>query len=266
DRLDYDVRHYDLDVGFAPEREWIDGVATVSIRTRSALSTLTLRLAEPLVIRSITSKQFGRLLHLRVLGQNNVLVGFPGTVPPGPDVDLAITYGGRLPPQGIDREALQIEPQQDLKQEDLILPGEPQYVYSNRSYWYPQGQVTDYATASMSLTVSGTYDIVASGAQQGPPEILPAPPGQRPRKKFVFTTSRPARYLSVLISRFQTLPPVSLKLLDERDPLPLFACANPREVAQMRAMTDKAADVLRFYASLMADVPYNTFTLALTES
>jgi hypothetical protein len=265
DHLDYDVRQYDLDVAFAPEREWIDGVATVSIRTRSYLSTLTLRLAEPLVIRNITTKQFGRLLYLRVVGQNNVLVGFPGTVPAGTDVDLVVTYGGRLPPQGIDREALQLQ-QQELKPDEIIMPAEPQFLYSNRSYWYPQGPVTGYATATMTVTAPGVYDVVASGAQRGQAETLPAPPGQRPRKKFVFTASKPARYLSVLISRFQMSPPVPLKLLDDREPVPVFVYANPREVTHVRSMTDKASDVLRFYASVMADVPYDAFTLALTES
>jgi hypothetical protein len=266
DHLDYDVRKYELEMGFAPERDWLDGLATVSIRTRTPISTLTLRLAEPLVIRSLTSKPFGRLLHLRIVGQNEVLVGFPGTVPAGTDVDLVMGYGGRLPPQGIDREALQIEPQQESKQEDLVQAAEPQYVYSNRSYWYPQGPVTDYATATMTLTVPGAFDVVASGAQQGPAEVLPAPPGQRPRKKFVFATSKPARYLSVLISRFQTSTPLALKVLPDRDPVPLVVAANPREVTRVRSMTEKASDVLRFYASLLNDMPYDAFTLALTES
>jgi Peptidase family M1 domain len=265
DRLDYDVRNYDLDVAFAPEREWVDGVATLSIRTRSYLSTLTLRLAEPLVVRSIVSKQYGRLLQIRVIGQSNVLVGFPGTVPPDADVDLVITYGGRLPPQGIDREALQVQ-QQDLKPEEIIVPTEPQYLYSNRSYWYPQGPVTGYASATMTLTAPGAYDLVASGVQQGAADTLPAPPGERPRKKFVFVASKPVRYLSVLISRFQAARPVPLKLLDDKDPVPFTVLANPREVTHVRSMTEKAADVLRFYASLMADMPYDAFTLALTEN
>jgi hypothetical protein len=266
DRLDYVVRTYDLDVGFAPEREWVDGLATVSIRTRAPLSTITLRLADQLVVRNITSAQFGRLLHLRIVGQNQVLVGFPGLVPAGTDVDLAITYGGRLPPQGIDREAVQVDAQQETKQEEAAPPPEPQYLYSNRSYWYPQGPVTEYATATMRLTVPGPYDVVASGAQQGPAETVEAPPGQRPRKKFVFTTSRPARYLTALISRFQASPPVPLKLLDGKHPVPFIVVANPREVSRVRSMTDKASDVLRFYASLTNDMPYDTFTLALTES
>jgi len=266
DRLEYDVRAYNLEVAFAPERAWVDGLATVSIRTRMALSTLTLRLADPLVIRNIATKQFGRLIYMRVVGQNNVLVGFPGMVPAGTDVDLVVTYGGRLPPQGVDREALQLPQAPELKPEEVVLPIEPQYLYSNRSYWYPQGPVTGYATATMTLTVPATYDVVASGAQRGIAETLPAPPGQRPRKKVVFVASKPARYLSVLISRFQAAPPMQLKLLDDKDPVPFFVVANPREFTRVRSIADKAADVLRFYASLMADVPYDAFTLAVTES
>jgi hypothetical protein len=267
DRIDYDVRKYDLEVGFAPERLWVDGVATLSIHSRSYLSTLMLRLAEPLVIRSVVSAQFGRLLHLRVVGQNNVLIGFPGTVPPDTDFDVTVTYGGRLPAQGLDREAIAVQqPQERSQQEDIIVPMEPYYVYSNRSYWYPQAPVTDYATASMTLTVPGAYDMVASGTERGTVETLPAPPGQRGRKKFVFVASKPARYLSVLISRFQSAPPVPLKLIDDQDPVPLTVMANPREFARVRSMTEKASDVLRFYSGLMADMPYESFTLALTES
>jgi predicted metalloprotease with PDZ domain len=107
--------------------------------------------------------------------------------------------------------------------------------------------------------------VVATGTEQGTPETLPAPAGQRPRKKFVFVAAEPARYLSVLISRFQPAPPVTLKLIDGR-PLPLTVTANPHEVPRVRGVTDKAADILRFYASVMADVPYDSFTLALTES
>jgi hypothetical protein len=264
-RLEYDITRYVLDVGFAPERDWVDGVATISLRTRTPLATLTLRLAEPLVIRQLTSAQFGRLLHMRVVGQNNVLVGFPGTVPAGTDLDLTVTYGGRLPPQGVESESLQVPQQPDLKIEDLPVT-EPQYLYSNRSYWYPQGPVTEYAPATMTLTAPATLDVVASGTEEGPAETLPAPPGQRPRRKYVFVASEPERYLSVLMSRFQASPPVSLKLLDDKDPVSLTVLANPEEVSHVRTMTDKAADILRFYSSLMGDVPYDSFTLAITQN
>jgi hypothetical protein len=266
EKLEYDVKRYEIEVSFAPDRLWVDGTAKLTIHTRSAyLSTLTLRLADPLVVRSITSPQFGRLLHLRVVGQNNVLVGFPATIVGDTDVDLIVTYGGRLPPQSIDREAVTL--QQDQIREDVVpIPSEPQYMYSNRSYWYPQAPVTEYATAKITATVPGELDAVASGTQQGPPTILPAAPGQRGRKKFVFETSQPTRYLAVLISRFVSTPPSTIRLQDDDDPLVPTVATNPREANRARAMSEKAADILKFYTSVLGDAPYSSFTLAVTES
>ena len=115
-------------------------------------------------MRSVTSPQFGRLLHLRVVGQNNVLVGFPATVVAQTDLELVITYGGRLPPQSVDREAVTVP--QERVDDAIQVPIEPQFTYSNRSYWYPQTPVTDYATAKLTINVPGDLDVVASGAQR----------------------------------------------------------------------------------------------------
>jgi hypothetical protein len=46
----------------------------------------------------------------------------------------------------------------------------------------------------------------------------------------------------------------------------LASLANPRQMNKARSLGDKAADILKFYGSLMADAPYESFTLALTES
>ena len=265
ERVEYDVTKYEIDASFAPERSWVDGTTRLWLRTRSAyFSTITLRLAEPLVVRSVTSPQFGRLLHLRVVGQNNILIGFPTTVVSQTDLELVITYGGRLPPQAVDREAVTV---QDRVAEDVIqVPAEPQFTYSNRSYWYPQSPVTDYATAKLTVSVPADLDVVASGALREPAATLPAVPGQRPRRRFVFATTMPTRYLAVLISRFQSGPPTPLKLTDDDDPLTLVVTANPRQFSKVRAHAAKAADILKFYASLLDDAPYDAFTLALTES
>jgi hypothetical protein len=40
---------------------------------------------------------------------------------------------------------------------------EPNFLLSNRSYWYPQNTVSDYATASLRITVPQGYTCVASG-------------------------------------------------------------------------------------------------------
>jgi hypothetical protein len=264
DKADYDITHYEVDASFAPDRLWIDGTTKITLRTRSPFfSTLTLRLANSLVVRSVTSPQFGRLLHLRVVGQNNVLVGFPSTVVMDSAIDLIITYGGRLQPQGVDREAVTVD--QDRVQEDVVIALEPQFLYSSRSYWYPQSPVTDYATARLAISVPSDFDVVASGKPQGVTP-LPTAPGVRPRKRFEFASEEPARYLAILVSRFQSALPVTLKLRDDSDPVILNVVANPRQTSRARALGTKAGDILKFYGSLMADAPYGTFTLALTES
>src|SRR5262249_60546705 len=106
EKLDDDDKRYQIGVSFAPDRLRVDGPGKITIHTRAAfLATLTLRLADPLVVRSISSPQFGRLLHLRVVGQNNVLVGFPATIVGNTDLELDVTYGGRPPPPSIGRAA-----------------------------------------------------------------------------------------------------------------------------------------------------------------
>jgi len=266
DRLDFDVTRYDVDASFSPERLWLDGTARLSIHTRSTLAaTMTIRLADPLVVRSITSPQFGRLLNLRVVGQNNVLVGLPGIVPDGTDFDLIVTYGGRLPAQSLEREAIAVEQDQPVREENQI-PVEPQWTYSNRSYWYPQAPVTEYASAKISLTVPAEYDVIASGRPAGPPAIARGAPGQRPLKRFVFESGQPLRYLAFVVSRFAAAPAATLKVNDNTDPLTLLVEANPRQSSRMRDFGDKASEILKFYGSLLGDAPYDSFTVAVVES
>jgi hypothetical protein len=184
DLLDYDVLSYELETDFSPERLWLDGRASLSLRMLAPVSSsITLRIAETLVVRSVSASGFGRLMHLRVVGQNAVIVNFPVAVGRGTPLTLHIVYGGRVDPQELDREALAL----DQEQEPIVLQPEPRYIYSNRSYWYPQSTVPDYATARMQLTVPPGYDIVASGTPAGEATIPPSTrSGGRPRRMFVF--------------------------------------------------------------------------------
>ena len=155
------------------------------------MSSLTLRIADALAVRGVYSPELGRLIHLRVVGQNAVIVNFPIPIP-GQRLSLQVVYGGRLEPQELDREAIAF----DQDQEPVILQPEPRYIYSNRSYWYPQSTVGDYATARMRITVPQDYDAIASGTPAGPAAPAPGPvrPGERARKMFVFNSDRPLRY------------------------------------------------------------------------
>ena len=288
DLVDYDVLTYDIETEIDPKRLWIDGNARIKLRIRApATNTLTLKLAEPLIVRGVYSPGLGRLLHLRSVGQNSIIVNLPSTIVAGTDLWLNVRYGGRLEPQELDREAIHIQ----QETQEVSIPLEPRFMYSNRSYWYPQSVVSDYATLTLRVTVPAEYDVVASGDPASAPVPPPgvSEPGQRPRKMYVFTSQEPLRYLACAISRFNPVATAELTVPQGPpgapastgaggDPvsgpadaaptaqLKLYVQANPRQMHKGRELIETAKTLFSFYASLIGDAPYPSFTLAVSES
>jgi hypothetical protein len=284
---DFDVLDHQIDITVSPERQFIEGRARMRVRVRAyALATLTIRLADPLAVTAVASAEHGRLLHLRVKNQNSIVINLPTSMPRGSEMTLAIAYSGRLAPQGIDREALQGSPQRD---DIVFVPAEPHYLLSNRAYWHPQGQVTDYATATMRITVPDGYGCVASGelTAGSPVTMKDATIPQGAKKIFVFTAADPLRYLSFVVSRFIPVTNVTVPLVEGaggvreaptlngdgtraagfrvRDRIALSVEANPRQQGRGREMSVWASDILRFYSDIIGEAPYQTMSLALVE-
>jgi hypothetical protein len=290
--VDYDILDYDIDVAIAPDRHWIDGRVRLRLKVRSfALGAITMRLAESLVVQSIVSYEHGRLFGIRVKNQNTIVVNLPTTLQRDAEVTLTVTYAGRLEPQTPDRETIALG--QGRAQDDMpLIVAEPSFLYSNRSYWYPQAPVSDYATATIRISVPATLDCVASGElQPGFPGILANKDPSQNRKIYLFRASQPLRYLAFIVSRFaraetatvafppsRTDTPDRPRAIDGGGPetvalvgpsyssLNLSVEANPRQVQRGRDLGSRAADVALFYHSLIGDVPYSSFTLALVES
>jgi hypothetical protein len=86
---------------------------------------------------------------------------------------------------------------------EVIITAEPRILYTNRSYWYPQSTVTDFATASMRLTVPDGQMCIATGAPANgnPVRIDSGKVNEAARNLYVFTTTQPARYLAVVVTR-----------------------------------------------------------------
>ena len=81
------------------------------------------------------------------------------------------------------------------------LAAEPNFLYSNRAYWYLQAPTTDYATATLRLTVPATHGVVASGElAEGSPVTVGL--GPEATNVFFFTAKQPVRYLAAVVSRF----------------------------------------------------------------
>jgi hypothetical protein len=274
----YDVERYSLDVAFDPARAFLTGRGTLRVKIRAAaVGTLTFRLAQQLTVEEVSSPQFGYLLALRVTGQNNLLVSLPRMVERGTELEFEVKYNGRLDPQSIDREALMPEGQNRQDQPEITLAPEPRYLYSNRVFWYPQSQVSDYATATLRLTVPAEYQIVASGSLLNTSTAGGSPDGRggtRSTRTVEYVANRPARYLSCIISRFQPVGRTTVDL--PVAPAESGATSGPGDVSKVnvnvistqrvagrnRALPSQLAEILTFYSKTIGDAPYPDFTVA----
>ena len=289
DLTDYDILHHEINAVVHPERAFIEGRSRMRIRVRSfALATLTVRLAEPLAVAGVASTEHGRLLHLRVRNQNSIVINLPAPLPRDSELTLVIAYSGRLPSQGVDREALLAERGPQQRDDAPFIAAEPNYLLSNRAYWYPQAPVTDFATATIRITVPEGYACVASGElTEGSPRPVQQP-SLNGGRQYIFSAVDPLRYLSFVVSRFteaaRTVVPVLegggadpvVATLDAggrragsfrvRDRVGLVVQANPRQIGRGREMAGWADDILRFYSNLLDGAPYPTMTIALVEN
>ncbi|HEU4690219.1 MAG TPA: M1 family aminopeptidase [Vicinamibacterales bacterium] len=271
---DYDVLDYNVEASIDPERRTIRGRSRLLIRIRStSVSSVRLRLAETLAVSSVTSVEYGRLLHLRIRSQNTVVVNLPRVVLQDSDLTLVVTYAGAVPNQELDTDTIAVEP--DAQEQS---PGpdvrEPALLLSNRSNWYPQNPVPDYATASLRIFVPPGYTSVASGYPLPPTDvvslrdILVGHEGP----SFAFRADQPLRYLAVVVTRLARVGEGRVVIENPSDPgsgvdavaVTVFAHNSLRGQSRQVAVDTQA--ILQFYASLMGDAPYTSTAVALIES
>jgi hypothetical protein len=276
EQKEYDVLDYNVVATISPERQFIDSLVRMRLRVQaSQLSSVTLRLADTLVVTGVVSVDYGRLLPLRLRNQNTIIISLPVTLARDTELTLLVAYSGRLESQDIDVEGLQVAdsgPPPPPQDETPFMAPEPNFLLSNRSFWYPQNTVSDYATASLRITVPIGYTCVASG-DLGPDndvtlrDLLTSPVEG---KAFVFRAADPLRYLALVVSRFVRVGEATVTLpgtggTRSRDTVRVAVDANPRQRAPGRALLGETQDIIGFYAGLIGDAPYSAATVALIE-
>ena len=325
DLIDYDITDYDIDTQYFPDREWMEGHTRIKLRVKShALGVLTLRFADTLNVSSVTSDEFGRLLFLRIRNQNSVLVNLPTPVARDFPLTLTINYSGRLSRTSFQDESISLTPpappappalpalpalqgQRNTQPDDVpFVPSEPKWLMSNRSYWYPQAQVTDFASARIRITVPAEYAVVASGVlESGSPTaagaaVIEGSGRSVPRVSYSFSSPQPLRYLAMLVSKMNRVDAATVALdipvpahtralvavpgdtlagqiarlqaqafaippVGTRNTVQLAVEANRRQETRARETVALGADIMRLYASLVGDVPYDALTIAMVE-
>ena len=244
------------------------------MRVRStSMASVTLRLAEALQVRSVVSVEYGPLLHLRVRGQDTLLVTLPRVVPQDSDLTLIVTYDGRLTSQDLDVDTIAVAGEAAAQDVQTLFPIEPHYLLSNRAYWYPQNPVWDFATATIRVTVPDGYRAVASGELQPPSQVIALRDGltQSNGASFVVPLESAAalpgagRLADVAVSEKAMAIEASRPGADI-DKVTVAVEAQPRLHGRGRQIATQAEDIMRFYSNLVGEAPFTSMTIALVES
>ncbi len=304
DLVEYDVLDYTVEAAFSPEREWMEGRTRITLKIQAfALGAITLKLSESLTVNSVISERFGRLLFLRVTNQNAIVINLPEPLPRGTELALHVSYQGRLADQSINDDTVSVsddlhpdERRADQPEEGFVIPPEDNWLFSNRAQWYPQGQVSDYATATMRITVPAGYTVVASGVQAAasPSAVGMQIAGQPGQLMYSFAAPQPVRYLSMVVSRMlrvdattvvvdlvvpetieidspngdiaSQLKALAIPRVGARNTVMLTVDSNRRQENRSRDAVPTIADIVRLYASLVGDVPYDALNVAMVEA
>ena len=147
---DYDVVDYNIDVSVDPGAP-VSSTAARGWRSASArprCPTSCCGWPTRSTVRSVTSVEYGPLLHLRVRGQNALLVSLPRVAAPGfrPDADRDLLRARWNRSRSTwTPSRCSPDPQEQACRARSI---EPHFLLSNRVVWYPQNPVSDYATGT----------------------------------------------------------------------------------------------------------------------
>jgi hypothetical protein len=251
----FDVRHYEVDVGYDPESRDLSGKARIEILSRSeALDHLKFRLASELEILKVVDDESRELFFTRDKLRKIVYIYLLSPLRRGESGAVEVFYRGRIVPP--------------IPTTDVALgAGQDRYVFRPRylttlftqsADWYPAPAADDYFTARLKVLVPPDTQCVAGGelverGRFGGAEDV-AEIEKLGNPYFVFEFRRPVKYLAFLTGKLDRLNvsggAVSIETFSAADVL-----------MQRRDFTADARRVLDFFVKLFGPYPYEKLSI-----
>lgn len=238
----YDVQHYDLDLSIDPDGWTLDGVATLDVVARHALSRFQLEL-HGLHVEDVTVDG-EPAAHTR---EGDELVITPASaIPRDARFAVRIAYGGV--PRAVPSAAVPFLPGVGWMTSDdsLYVMSEP----NGASSFFPcNDHPTDKATYAFALTVPEPLVAVANGV---PVSVTPTDDG---RRTFRFESG------DLMASYLATLAVGPFELSEETGPdgMPLRAWVHPAVSAEQRANLAHIPAMLELFTGQFGPYPFETF-------
>jgi hypothetical protein len=257
DHRSVDILHHEIQARFDPQSMRWETTDKLRLRLLSDGATIRLRLAPSLVVRSVSSAEYGQHMFFRANKQSYLTISAGPLAQAGRDVELTVAYDGVLEPGGQAGEVLQLGFSRDQQSEDgtewftrdFI---ENAQIYANNVAWYPQSDVSDYATSRVQFDLPDGYQAISGGARAN----VDSDGG---RNVVAYVQDRPGRYITAIFGRFLEAGGRA----DECARLSGYASNFTR--SDVPELLEKSAEILRFYRGLFGPCPYPEMNLVYLE-
>jgi hypothetical protein len=239
---DATILSYDMHVSSNPVSDYISGTARIKIQAEEDLTNIGMRLNPLLRVSQIRSSQ-GPLLYFQQRETNKLQVVLNDVLKTSGELSLELFYQGRIPSdQGKAEVAFQQQPEANV-----YVP--PTTLYSNQARWYPMLETDPYTAVNISVSVPDGYTAISNG-------VLTGTEKEDGRTVFSFKSSRPVKYYSLLIGRFDDAY-ASQSIV----PVRVYYYSIDKDLAVEYA--NNADKILRFFSEYFGEFPYENLTIAL---
>lgn len=201
----FEIKHYDLEVSYAPENNMMAARAAIKIQAVSeSLESLQLRLNPALKILKIIDNSGRELYYTQDKLRQYVYIYLAERPTRGQELQLQIFYRGKIIPPAPVSDIL---PQKISPERVFIGARHDSYLFTQSADWYPAPVREKYFTFSLRLIVPDGYHCLSTGVLREEKEVQEADRltelESLGRKVFSFESERPVKYISFFLGKLK---------------------------------------------------------------
>jgi hypothetical protein len=256
----FDVRSYDLELGYEPASADLSAKARIEIVSQvDRLDSLKFRFNPDLEILRITDAEGRELFYTQDKLRKLLYVYFVAPVEREAPTSIQVFYRGRMRPVSPTTDVIA---QAGGNERILFQPRYETAFFSHAGSWYPGPAEEDYFQARLTLLIPPEFTCVANGELvfQGRREDLDdvAAIDKAGSAVYTFATRAPVKYMSFILGKFG-------RARERRGEVPITVQASTEILDTRPALADQASDILEFYTRAFGPYPFEKLAIVLRQ-
>ena len=253
----FDVKNYNMDVDFDPDKKYISGKAEIDIESKTgSLDKVKLNLNPRLEILRITDDSNNELFFTKDRLRTNLYVYFLNPIPRNQSTRVTIFYRGEILPSRIVEDAISVGQVDDLFL--YIPPRSETYLYSLNAQWYPVPPEGDFFTARIKFILPPEFSVVSNGILVEESKLRQWDRVEEldkvGRKIYVFESQKPIKYMSFIVGKWQ-------EKKVETEPLNLRYYRTPDVMIPRLDFFEESKRILQFYEKKFGPYPFESLSI-----